>query len=226
MNFVQLVERLRVECGVSGSPLLSVQNLSGELLRLQYWINDAWNNIQTFRNDWQFMRVPFSFTTTANVANYTPTAAGLPNLDEWKRDSMWIYDPSIGVSNQMPIGVMPWDGYREMYIRGQQTPQRPITISIGPDKQLWLGPVPDVPYNITGEYWTNPITLVNDTDIPALPARFHKLIVYEAMKMYAGYEAAPEVEARANKEGGPLWNGLELDQLPAMTVAGALGSDQ
>jgi hypothetical protein len=221
MNFVDLVEKLRIECGVSGSPVLSVQNLSGELLRLKNWIADAWDELQAAHQDWKFLHQTFSFSTTANKRQYTYIDAGIASFDIWDQSSFWIYNVSFGVSDQQPIGQMPWHNFREMYIRGVQTPMRPMCYSVAPDKSLWFGPLPDIPYNITGEYWVLPSAMVNDTDTPAgLPLRFHRCIVYGAMKKYAGYEGAAEVMARAQSEGTPLWNNLELDQLPIITIAG------
>lgn len=220
MTFVQLVEDLRIECGVSGSPIVSVQNLSGELARLKKWIADAWNEIQTSRDDWKFMRTGFSFVTTANIQNYTPTAAGASNFADWKQDSLWIYSTALGLSDQQPLAKMDWDWFRDMYIRGQQNAQRPMCYSIDPAMALWFGSLPDTTYNITGEYWTTPVQLSADADVPAMPARFHRVIVCEAMKKYAGFESAPEVYQRGVSEGSPLWSKLEKDQLPPVMVQG------
>lgn len=221
MTFVKLVERLRSECGVSGSPLLTAQNLSGELLRLANWIADTWNEIQTSREDWKFMRTNFTFNT-GSAQSYTPAQANATNFADWKQDSLWIYNTALGVGDQVPLPQMDWDWFREMYIRGPQNPQRPMTYSIDPQMNLWFGPPPDNPttYNLTGEYWTQPVVLAGDTDAPSMPARFHMLIVYEAMKKYAGFEAASEVYQRGVSEGSRLWANLEKDQLPPVRVQG------
>lgn len=220
MNFLQLVENLRSECGVSGSTLMTTANLGGELLRLSGWITDAWNEIQVARQDWKFLRLPFSFVTTIGKQAYTPTEAGVPLLDIWKQDSFWLYANSLGISDQMPLSEMVWDHFREMYIRNVQTAQKPMCYSVHPNKSLYFGPLPDALYTITGEYWTLPLAIAADADTPAMPVRFHKLIVYEAMKKYAGYEGADEVMQRAMKEGAVLWLKLEQDQLPSMTIDG------
>jgi hypothetical protein len=225
MNFVDLVENLRVECGVSGSPIITVQSLSGELLRLKNWISDSWSAIQLKHQDWHFLRSNFSFVTTAGKQSYTPTEAGVPTLDVHNQASVWMYSNALGLSDQMPLGRMEWEHFRTMYLRGVQNPMRPICFSINPDKSLWLGSVPDGAYTITGECWLEPVKLSADLDTPAMPAKFHKLIVLEAMKRYAGYEAANEVMARAITEGKPLWSDLEIQQLPQVTVAGGLGEN-
>lgn len=220
MNFVQLVESLRTECGVSGSPLMSVQNVSGELLRLRNWTIAAWKELQTSRRDWQFMRGTFTFNTVANKQAYTVAETAVARLKNWKRDSFWIYDQALGISNQQVLGEMGWDWFREMYIKGPQNAQRPMAVALMPDKSLMFGPLPDKVYVVTGEYWKTVQSLALDVDVPEMPEEFHMVIVYEAMKKYAGYESANEVMARSKNEGGPLLNALEMDQLPQVTTAG------
>jgi hypothetical protein len=220
MNFVQLVENLRVECGVSGSPLVTVQTVSGEMLRLRNWIADAWNEIQVSRQEWKFLRAQFSFNTQANKQQYTLADLSLTNLDMWKQNSFWIYDPAIGIADQMPFNPLPWDDFREMYIRGSQTPQKPQRFALATDDSIWLGPLPDNVYTISGEYWTDPVQLSADLDTPSMPVQFHKLVVYEAMKKFAGYDAATEVYQRAVNEGSHMRTMLEIKQLPPVTIDG------
>lgn len=222
MNFVNLVEALRVECGVSGSPLQSVANVGGELNRLKKWIGDAWYELQTSKEDWKFLRADYSFALQPNQQFYTPTDAGLPTLDRWKQDSPWIEDTTLGLPDQQPLGWMEWTHFREMYIRGPQNPQRPMCYTVHPNLNLYFGPLPDKAYNVTGEAWLAPTKLVLDTDTPNMPERFHMAIVYEAMKKYAGYESANDVMTRAMREARPLMGKLMQNQLPDMTVDGSL----
>ena len=67
MNFLQLVNQLRVECGVSGPPLTTVagQIAGSENARMVSWIQQAWIDIQTSKEDWLFLREPFVFNTVA-----------------------------------------------------------------------------------------------------------------------------------------------------------------
>lgn len=224
MNFVQLVESLRVECGVSGAPLTTIMSVGGELLRLRNWIIAAWNDIQTKHTDWNFLRANFQFNTTASKQSYSLADAGVPTLDTWNQESIWLYDPAIGISDERPLGRMSWEHFRRMYMMGSQIPAKPIAFTINPlDKSISFGSLPDSAYTIVGECWTEPVALFNDADTPAMPAKFHQLIVYEAMKKYAGYEAASEVMARAESEGKVLWNQLVIQQLPQVRIGGALG---
>lgn len=224
MTFVDLVEMLRVECGVSGSKLSTVQNVSGELNRLRTWIIAAWTEMQTCRDDWKFMRRDFSINLTPNIQTYAKASID-PLLDNFKEDSVWIYDPALGVSDQMPLGEMVWSHFREMYVKGVQTPQRPMCYTIKPDDSLAFGPIPDKAYSISGEMFLLPQSLNLDTDVPMMPAKFHRCIVYEAMKKYAGYESANDVMVRATREGKPLKNALYINQLPQVTIDGGMEAD-
>src|ERR1700749_2228601 len=148
MTFVQLVDRLRVECGVSGSTLISVQNLSGELQRLKNWIGDAYNEIQTsYDGNWKFLLNTFQFNTVANKQSYNAAAdCAVTDLDDWDLSSFWLYNPTLGLGDQVPIGQMDWMHFREQYVRGVQTAQRPMCFSARPNKDLWMGPLPDQAY--------------------------------------------------------------------------------
>ena len=79
MNYLQLVNRARVECGVSGASnaLTTVQNATGESARMANWINSAWVDIQTAKEDWQWLRTSIEFNTVTQQQFYTPTQAGV-----------------------------------------------------------------------------------------------------------------------------------------------------
>ena len=55
MNRLQLVQRLALECGVSGDITTTI-NQTGEALRLVTWVDQGWENLQTEHDDWDWMR--------------------------------------------------------------------------------------------------------------------------------------------------------------------------
>jgi hypothetical protein len=85
-----------------------------------------------------------------------------------------------------------------------------------PNKDLAFGAIPNLAYVIDGEYYTQPVDLVADTDVPLIPARYHMMIVYRAMMYYAGYESAPEVLSRGDFEFRRQYSRMEIDQLPTI----------
>lgn len=222
MNYLQLINRLRVECGVSGAatPLTSVTGLTGESYRLSQWINSAWVDVQTAKNDWQWMRQPVEFTLTTQQQFYTAVEAGLTDFANWKRDSFRVSSVGQDYKDEQLTNYMDYTTFRNLYMYGNMrtTYARPVVVSIDPDKKLGFGSIPDRSYVVTGEYYYAPVEFTAATDTPpdVFPNRYHMMIVYRAMMFYGGYESAPEVYQRGETEFKRLMNLVDIDQLPTL----------
>lgn len=223
MNYLQLINRTRVECGVSGAatPLTSVDNLTGEAARIATWVNSAWVDVQTAKDDWQWMREPVQFNTVTQQQEYTPAQAGVGStFGNWKRDSFRCSSVGQNYADEQLMNYMEYTTFRNLYQYGnmRRTYARPVVVSITPGvtKNLAFGSIPDQPYVITGEYYKKPTEFVAADDEPIIPSRFQLIIVYRAMMYYAGYEAAPEVLQRGTQEFQRLMNRLDIDQLPTI----------
>ena len=224
MNFLQLVNRTRVECGVSGAntPLLTAQSLTGESARIASWVNASWVDVQTTKEDWQWMRNPFEFNTVTQQQTYTPTQVGVAaTFGNWKRDSFRCSSVGQNYRDEQLMNYMDYTTFRNLYqyANMRTTYMRPVVVSIvpGADKSLAFGATPDQPYVITGEYYIKPTEMSADTDTPIIPDRYHLIIVYRAMMQYAGFNAASEVYQRGELEFRRLMNRLNIDQLPTIT---------
>jgi len=226
MNFLGLVRRLQVECGVSGAPPSTLANQPAEIQRLINWVNAAWIDVQETHADWDFMRSPVEFQTTANKEIYTAQDIGIPTgvdgtiLGNWKLDSFRIYRTSFGVTNETFLINYGFDIFRNLYEFGSSRLIRcnPVAFAVDPQKNIRLGQVPDDIYTVNGEYFRKPSELVADADIPSMPSEFHLTIVYRAMMHYGAYEAATEVWERGNAEFTRMKTKLEIDQLPSMEM--------
>ena len=223
MNFLQLINRTRVECGVSGAstPLTSVTGLTGESARIASWVNTAWVDLQTLKEDWQWMREGFQFNTVTQQQIYTPAETGVGStFGNWKRDSFRVSSVGQQYKDEQLTNYMDWTTFRNLYIYANMrfTYARPVVVSIDPDKNLAFGSVPDQPYVIVGEYYIKPTEFAAVTDAPpaTFPDRFHMLIVYRAMMYYGGYESASEVYQRGELEHKRLMSRMAIDQLPTL----------
>lgn len=223
MNYLQLINRARVECGVSGAstPLTDVTALTGESSRIASWINSAWVDIQTAKEDWQWMRDAVEFTLTTQQQFYTPTEAGVGStFANWKRDSWRASSVGQNYKDEQLLNYMDYTTFRNLYMYAnmRNTYARPVVVTIDPDKNIGFGAKPDQPYVISGEYYVQPTEFSASTDAPpsVFPTRFHMMIVYRAMMFYGGYESAPEVYQRGEFEFKRLMNRLDIDQLPTL----------
>lgn len=242
MNYLQLVQRLASECGVTGT-ISSVVGQQGESLRLVNWIQQAWIEIQTAHDDWQFMRSSrllgggVNFTTVSGQLFYAlgtdPGQIGLAaaNFGHWDMDSFRCMTTSVGIANETFMDHIQYDAWRNAYMYGamQQVVTRPVAIAEGPENQLCVGPASDGTYSITGDFYWAPQVLSADADEPqnlgatfTLPVRFQMLIVYRAMRYYSAYESAPEVYQRALDGEGDTMAKLEMLYLPEFLSGGAL----
>jgi hypothetical protein len=223
VNYLQLVNRVRVECGVSGAstPLTDLIALSGESSRIASWVNSAWVDIQTAKEDWQWMRDTVEFTLVTQQQFYTSTEAGVGStFANWKRDSWRASSVGQDYKDEQLLNYMDYTTFRNLYMYAnmRNTYARPVVVTIDPDKNIGFGTKPDRPYVISGEYYVQPTEFSATTDAPpsVFPTRFHMMIVYRAMMFYGGYESAPEVYQRGEFEFKRLMNRLDIDQLPTL----------
>jgi hypothetical protein len=205
MNFLQLVQKLRQECGIAGNGPLTVVDQNKESARLVSYINDAWVEIQGLSDTWSFMRKEFGFETVANVGDYTPdggpgVGAGLSDFRMWHTDTLRCYETAFGIPDEQFLPEWEYKKFRDTYRYAEQTVGRPVVFAVKTNgSALMLGNIPDKSYTIVGEYQCVPTFLVADTDTPAIAAHLHMVIVYKAMEFYGLFEAAPEVLQRGER---------------------------
>jgi hypothetical protein len=226
LTYLQMVQMLARRVGVAGTGPTTVVGQSGEAGRLVEWVNASWLDIQEQHEDWDWMRVETQFNTVAGQTIYTPTNCGVAaTLNKWRRDSFRTYIPATGYPSEVFLNFTDYNKFRDVYLFGSlRTSQtRPVIVSIAPDKSVCLGPQPNDVYTVVGEYYTLPLDLVNDTDVPAgIPASFHRLIIYRAMMMYGAYESAAEVYQEGQTEFNRMMMRLEINRQPEMTVGDPL----
>lgn len=224
MNYLQLINRARQECGVSGPDLATVVGQVGEMRRFVNWVQQAWTEIQTAQDcGWLFLNQPFDFVLVPGQQTYPidqlPVSAAAPDFRAWDHNKFRIYTDTVNFGDEMILPFMDWPTFRNTYQYGQmQTEtQKPSCVSEDPYKSLLFGGVPDQAYHVRGRYWRQPQVLTLDTDVPLAPTYYHMLIVYRTMMYYAMFEAASEVLAAGEKWYTQMMRQMEVDQMPPVT---------
>lgn len=226
MTYLQLVNRLKQECDVSGSNLTTVESQTGELLRLVNWIEQAWLEIQLMRDDWEFRRGDFSFQTVSGTSTYsTSTVITAGDFAKWKADSFRIFLTSAGQGGETHLThFQDYNTFRDLYLYGSRITStgRPNSIAINPAKALVLGLVPDSIYTVSGEYFSTPFVMGDEDDpssaSPDMPARFHLAIVAKALEYYGLFEAAGEIIAKSERMFSTYYNPLRSDQAQGISI--------
>lgn len=239
MNYLELCQALIRECGISGlSSFSTTAGAVGEGARVTSWIAQAWNEIQTQHEDWGFLKSSYLngagavFQTVNNVLVYPlGTGSGTvgvasDSFGKWDEMTLRNFTTSVSdKSDEIFLDYISYDDWRDAYMYGalRTVRTRPVAFAVAPDKSICLGPPSDGLYTVEADYWVAPQQFSIDGDVPqGLQTKYHMLIVYRAMMKYAGYESAPEVDARASREYGPLYRDLESTWAPRVLDGGAL----
>ncbi len=237
MTYLTLCVATRQECRVAGTGPTTVTGQVGVLKEIVDWVAKAYEDIQRRHQSWRWLRSGFTVNTVASTDTYaygdctdTTSLLAISRFSRWLAlddngcSNVTCYLTSTGVGGEVPLIHLTWSEFREIYMRGIQTTltSQPVHFTVDPLNRLKLGPNPSGTYTIKGEYQKSPQALTADADVPELPAQFHDLIMYRAMEKYGASNNAVEVYQRGGLEGNALMSALELDQLPAMRVAGAM----
>lgn len=218
-TYINLCKKLRQEVGASGSDTTTV-SATGEWKRLCDWVAQAWDEIQMAQPGWLWLRTSKTFNTVAEQGEYAYASApiSLTNFASWRNGSFRLYKDST--DDEQFLSQWHYNDFRDEYLYGSNrtTYSRPTEITVSPTNSLILGSPPDDIYTVVAEYYKAPTTLSADADEPAMPARFHMLIVYRAMMYYGLYESAQEVIARADRMYINMYDQLMADQLDPVTV--------
>lgn len=229
MNFLDIVNQVRSEAGVAGGDLTTLQTgLNAESTRFVNWAKSEWRRLQAESDQWRFLRVDGEFQTTAGQSVYTAqqaqatddaTDTGTAILADWVPSSFRV--STVGASyrdESILVWYQAWEDFRDVYRYGsaRTTQGRPVSVTQDPQRRLHLGHVPDAAYVITYEFVRTPQELVLDDDEPIMPARFHEVVVYRALRAYGIFTSAPEVIGRADEVLNTLNVALVNDQLPAV----------
>lgn len=230
MNFLQLAQRTRRKCRISGTGPTAVTNQSEEYSRVLDWVNEAWMIIQRkHEQDWLFMRATCSAPTVNGKAAYGASDFNLTDLGRFALnyetgDTFRVYSTAQGVGSETFMEVIDYDDWRDTYLIGalRNAFMRPDKVAMGPDGMLYCGPIPSGGWTITGDYFRACSEMVNASDTPSLPAQYHMAIVYRAMMLYGASEAAEEVYVEGQNSFDQVMREIERTQMPRLRLAGSL----
>ena len=230
MNYLELVNRLKLESGRSGGDIASVATASVGDLRLVRLIPTAYEKIQRVTNDWLWMRKTVLAAITAGQMAQAPGTdmlvqpANTDPVNDFrgfktpKADYMPTALDPVSPTAEWPLWWLPYDEFRQRFVAGTHVAGVPQYWAVSPGNEMLLGPTPDKVYHVRFDYRTKVVTLAADTDIPAMPEDYHMVIVWEALKSLAAFDNAPEAYSRAESEHEAVFGDLWVDQGPKLSI--------
>lgn len=219
MNFLQLCQRLFIEGGISGQ-ITSVQNQTGEALRIVTWVAGAYREIlNSDQFNLNFIRKSTVAQLTPGQGTYTKAQLGVPTLGQWDTDTMRVainanlLDETFLIGQRYPEFRDYWE-----FSSRRAVLSRPLNCTVTPETDLRIAPLPEAPYYLNFQWTEVAPDLLDAGDVPVIPERWHMAIVWRALRHYGLFESAPEVVMRADTSYREIAFQMTLDQSPEIVV--------
>jgi hypothetical protein len=206
MNYLQLCQRARQQCGIEGDGPASVIAQQGMQKKLVDWVAEAWLYIQNLRQwDWMLARMSIALPTGQSQIT-------LP-ADFRQLDTRYV-NLVDGTGQYQPLSVLDFATFRNQYERAALQTQKPDAVTIAPGNAvLKFSRIADADYTLVADYWQNAVLLAANADAPLIGEQDQWAIIYRAMTYYAAHEDAPEVFQDAQRKFDAAMVGLYAVQM-------------
>jgi hypothetical protein len=171
MDLAEITRQIRVRIGDLEEPYKYSTNL------LHGWINTAYMAIQLESDQWEFHHERDAFITTIDgTADYT--LALIKTIDPQS-----IYFIPDGATARQVLFMKTYQTWEWEQRNVELSPGPPEWLVPTPDKQWKVDPEPDGVYVIYADRWLRPTELALDADEPLWEEEYHKVLLYEALKI-------------------------------------------
>lgn len=232
-TFLELVRATSAASGTMPDPSAptTLNNQKGRMLRFIGWVREAYEIIQTEEPDWLWLDADFEGNTLANVQRYYADALGAGDrFDYWKiprpdaPEVFTVQDPAKGREDEGRMAFRAWEDFRSSMMIGDNVAERgkPLYYTVDPQQRLAFFPTPDKAYTIRGTFHRGPQSLQLDTDVPEMPASFHRIIKYRALLLMCEFDEAFEQYNLWTRQYVDLRSQLSERQRPDVIFGGPL----
>jgi hypothetical protein len=171
MDLDEITRQIRVRIGDEEEPNKYSTNL------LHGWINTAYMAIQLESDQWEFHHERDAFFTTVNgTADYT--VATVKKIDEQS-----LYFIPDGQTAHQFLLIKTYQQWELEQRTSALSPGPPQWLIQTPDQQWKIDPEPNGIYTIYADRWLRPLEMTLGADEPLWEVEYHKIVLYEALKI-------------------------------------------
>lgn len=174
MTLLDILREVSAACGLQGD-IDTVSNLKDIQDNIYMFTRMAYQFIQLMSDDWKFMNKTAKTNLTTGVTTISGTG-----IAKWK----WVR--FLG----RDLKYVPYEDYVD---QDWTTPRPPSVYTIDESNNIILNEL-DKLYQVTYKYVRTPHDILSDSDVPIIPARFHRLIVHKAAADFGSWLGNSEIE--------------------------------
>lgn len=222
-NFLSLVQRTYEEAGLSNNPPSAVTGQVNMAKKVVNWVLDAHRELQAME-DWRFDWAQVTKVLAANVDTIDPEADWAITVKRWLQNeqSAYVYKTATGLTTRQWLHYIDYNIFRGLNIP-VQSGSAPIYWTVNPQGSIVYYPRPDSgDWTAVHEYFAGPETLVANTDVPRLPARYLMAIVWLAVKRYGGHDVNLDARNVAKEELKSVLDKMRSTELAQWLSAGSM----
>lgn len=228
-TFLQLVQQAYLEARIGGAVPSTVSGQVGRSADFVRWVLKAHEEIQDEHDDWKFdwatsSAAPFDLVAAQNAYDPAANFGVSGGIRSFFRKGAYVYDATAGsnpLASRVWLGYLEWETMRELLVP-TVTGTMPTNFTLRPDGYVVYYPTPGRALKAVHEYTRLPETLVADGDIPRMPARYHDVIVWRAVMLYADGVKDYSRYDTAKGEYDTLMSNMEMSERPDIVIGGPL----
>jgi hypothetical protein len=207
MNYLELVEKTWIKCGLAGLPPSSVRGQSDMAARIVAYVADAYRFVQLRHPTWKFHWRSAEGVLSPGMALYKSADFGILDFRLAKRVLLQSFNQWHPITIEDDASTYEFDNL------GEGEPDKLAYTPSG----LWLFnrlPLIEIPIRV--EYYRSNHEFLEATDKCIIPDDFQYVVVWKAMEYYAHYDSDTALLQEAQREYMQMMGRLEVSQLEGM----------
>jgi len=225
VTFLSLCQDVRSQAGISGMGPVNVENQVGIMADVVRWVKEAYAEIQSMYENWNYLHNIYTFTLQGGHEAYDPSllvgSKGNLGVRTLTRDTFIVSAP-LATTGKKRLKWIPWSvwqispeilegkvGKPEFY-----TEDPSGSLHFYPSEEAQLDPNDNIDWAISFQGYARPDIMNVSTDIPVIPEQYIETVKLKALTRYAEYYNSPEVMQSASAEFARQIKRMEYSELP------------